>query len=58
MFWISKDSREVLPFLSFLVSPGNLVRTVEAYSRKSFFWSPERANSVRSYAEETWPGAS
>ncbi|CAM5274203.1 hypothetical protein STENM36S_07661 [Streptomyces tendae] len=58
MFWISKGLRDVLPFLSLVVSPGNSALTVEAYSRKSFFWSPERANSVRSYAEETCPGMS
>ncbi len=58
MFWISKGLRDVLPFLSFFVSPGNFALTVEAYSRKSFFCSPERANSVRSYAEETCFGAS
>lgn len=57
MFWISKDPRVVLPlllpFLTFVVSPGNFALTVEQYSRKSFFCSPERANNVRSYAEET-----
>ena len=58
VFWISKGSRTVLPFLSFFVSPGNFALTVEQYSRKSFFWSPERAISVRSYADETWPSAS
>ncbi len=58
MFWISKDPRTRLPFLFFFVSPGNCARTVEQYSRKSFFCSPERAIRVRSYAEDTWPGAS
>ncbi len=58
VFWISKDSRTDLPFLFFVVRPGNLAVTVEQYSRKSFFWSPERAISVRSYADDTWRGAS
>lgn len=53
VFWISKDPRVVLPFLFLAVAPGNFARTVEQYSRKSFFWSPERANSVRSYADDT-----
>lgn len=57
MFWISKVSRTDLPFF-FDVEPGNFAVTVEQYSRKSFFWSPDRAIRVRSYAEETWWGAS
>ena len=58
VFWISKDSRTDLPFLFFAVAPGNFAVTVEQYSRKSFFCSPERAISVRSYAEDTCPLAS
>lgn len=58
MFWISKVPRVDLPFLFFFVSPGNLARTVEQYSRKSAFCSPERANRVRSYADDTCPEAS
>ncbi len=48
MFWISKLPRTFLPFLFFFVSPGNFARTVEQYSRKSFFCSPDRAIRVRS----------
>ncbi|GHF88302.1 hypothetical protein GCM10017667_16240 [Streptomyces filamentosus] len=54
VFWISKVSR----FLPGFASPGKAVRTVAAYSRKSGFCMPLRAISVRSYAEETCPGAS
>lgn len=58
VFWISKDPRTSLFCLFFFVSPGNLAETVEQYSRKSFFCSPERANSVRSYADDTCPRSS
>lgn len=54
MFWIWKASR----FLPAFFSPGNSAVAVEQYSRKSSFCSPLRANSVRSYALETWPGES
>ncbi|GFM98927.1 hypothetical protein Sfulv_37380 [Streptomyces fulvorobeus] len=54
VFWISKFSR----FFPFFFSPGNMALAVAAYSRKSGFWSPLRAKSVRSYALETCCGAS
>ena len=49
MFWIWY----VLPF-----RPGKSYRCVVAYLRNSGLARPSRANSARSYADETWPGAS
>ncbi len=57
VFWMPKLSR-FLPFFVFFSSPGNWALGVEQYSRKSAFWRPERAKSVRSYALETCPGSS
>lgn len=54
MFWIPKLWR--FPF--FFSAPGNCASAVAQYSRKSAFCRPLRANSVRSYALETWSGAS
>lgn len=55
VFWISKVSRFFSPGFCM---PGKAAREVAAYSRKSGLVMPLRAMRVRSYAEETWPGAS
>lgn len=54
VFWIPKVSR----FFPFFFSPGNCAVAVALYSRKSAFCRPLRANSVRSYALDTWVWAS
>ncbi|KOU54239.1 hypothetical protein ADK54_02045 [Streptomyces sp. WM6378] len=38
--------------------PGKSAEAVPQYSLKSLFLRPERRNRARSYADETWPGAS
>ncbi|GAA2276722.1 hypothetical protein GCM10010234_10810 [Streptomyces hawaiiensis] len=38
--------------------PGNVASTVAQYRAKSGLRSPTRPNTARSYADDTWPGAS
>ncbi|GAB2881614.1 hypothetical protein GCM10027074_57390 [Streptomyces deserti] len=38
--------------------PGNLASTVAQYRAKSGLRSPARPKTARSYADDTWPGAS
>ncbi len=38
--------------------PGNIASTLAQYRAKSGLRSPARPKTARSYADDTWPGAS